>query len=124
MAFVTSTTQAAAPLPAAETPESSFTGGDAALLLMGAMAGATMTKAAKKQYAAMPRNMARQQLGMQFKGLFSKKYRKDSVMGLSPLVFWLLVAAVGLLGILVFGLWGFLVIAALGLILYLLIKKS
>ena len=122
MAFATTTTtQSSTPPTAASNPVS---GGDAAVLLMGALAGASMTKQAKRQYRAMTRKMAWQQLGMSFKGLFSKKYRQKKVAGLSPLAFWLIVAGVALLGILLFGFWGFLVIAALGTIIYLLIKKS
>jgi hypothetical protein len=122
MAFVTTTTtQASVPAPA---NSSTVSGGDAALLLMGALAGASMSKQARRQYRAMTRKMAWQQLGMSFKGLFNKKYRQEKIGGLSPLAFWLIVAGVSLLGILLFGFWGFLVIAALGLIIYLLIKKS
>jgi hypothetical protein len=122
MAFATTTTtQASVPVP---TNSTTVSGGDAALLLMGALAGASMSKQARRQYRAMTRKMAWQQLGMSFKGLFNKKYRQEKIGGLSPLAFWLIVAGVSLLGILLFGFWGFLVIAALGLIIYLLIKKS
>jgi hypothetical protein len=82
-----------------------------------------MSKSARRQYRALTRKMAWKALGDKLKGLFSRQ-RADQIFGLEPLVFWLLVAAVALLGILLFGFWGFLVIAALGVIIYLLLKQN
>ena len=114
-----------APPPAEAQPAAPAEGfsGEAALLLTAALAGASMSKSARRQYRALTRKMAWKALGDKLKGLFSRQ-KADQIFGLEPLVFWLLVAAVALLGILLFGFWGFLVIAALGVIIYLLLKQN
>lgn len=115
-----------APPPAEAKPAAPAEGfsGEAALLLTAALAGASMSKSARRQYRALTRKMAWKALGNKIKGMFSRQQRADQIFGLEPLVFWLLVAAVALLGILLFGFWGFLVIAALGVIIYLLLKQN
>lgn len=100
--------------------------GDAAILLMGALAGATLTKEAKKQYKALSRKLAFQALGLKVKGLFNKKYRRqgEQIAGMELWLFILLVVAAAAIGVALFGLWGFIVILLLAAIIYLLLKQS
>jgi len=124
MSLASYTIQQAAP-PANAAPQSGASG-EIALLMMGLVAGASMTKAARKQYRALTRKMAWQALGFKLKSLFGKKdFGEDQTVAGMPL--WLfIVVAVGAaaLGLWLFGLMGFLLLLALAAIIYLLVKKS
>ncbi|HMP92828.1 MAG TPA: hypothetical protein PKD90_08150 [Phnomibacter sp.] len=122
MAFVT-TTQAAEALP---TPQSQSTpGADASLLLMGALAGAALSKEAQKQSRKMMRKLAWKALGDKLKGMFSKKHRRESEIAGMPLwLFLLLVIAAAAIGLWLFGLLGFLILLGLGAIIYLLLNSN
>jgi hypothetical protein len=124
MALVTTTSQQTAPMEANAQP--AFSQGDAAVLLMGALAGATLSKEAKKQYRALSRKLAWQALGIKVKGVFNKKYRQqgEQVAGMELWLFILLVVAAAAIGVALFGLWGFIVILLLAAIIYLLLKQS
>jgi hypothetical protein len=106
--------------------QSMLANGDAAILLMGALAGATLSKEAKKQYKSLSRKLAWQALGLKFKGLFNKKYRQqgEQIAGMELWLFILLVVAAAAIGVALFGLWGFIVILLLAAIIYLLLKQS
>lgn len=100
--------------------------GDAAILLMGALAGATLSKEAKRQYKSLSRKLAWQAMGLKVKGLFNKKYRQqgEQIAGMELWLFILLVVAAAAIGVALFGLWGFIVILLLAAIIYLLLKQS
>jgi hypothetical protein len=103
--------------------EHTMHGGDAAMLLMGALAGAAMTKEAKRQYRALTRKMAWKALGQKFKGLFKKEFRlDDEIAGMPAWLFIVLVVGGAAIGLWLFGLLGFLVLLGLGVIIYLLIN--
>jgi hypothetical protein len=106
-----------------QTETTLHTYGDAALLLMGALAGASMSKSATKQFRKMKRKMTWQALGMKFKSMFGKK-QQEQIMGMDAWLFVLLVLAVAALGFWAFGVWGFLVLLGLGAIIYLLLKNG
>jgi hypothetical protein len=99
---------------------------DAAMLLMGALAGAAMTKATRKQYRALSRKMAWQALGLRFKSLFGKKNNDipAEIAGMPSWLFLVLVVAAAAIGIWLFGLLGFLIVLGLGVIIYLLLQKD
>lgn len=124
MALVTNTLHLTEAQIAPEQP--AISNGDAALLLMGALAGATMSKEAKKQYKALTRKLAWKALTQKVKGLFSKSHRQqgDTIAGMEPWLFILIVVAAAAIGVALFGLWGFIVILLLGAIVYLLLRQS
>lgn len=124
MAFSTSSVQQSNAAPAL--PAATSATGDASMMLLGALAGVAMTKEARRQYKALSRKMAWQALGLKFKGIFNKKYRAidDKIGGIDSWLFILLVVAAAALGIALFGIWGFIVILALGAIIYLLLQQS
>ncbi len=124
MALVTTISQPSAPVEANAQP--AIAQGDAALLLMGALAGATLSKEAKKQYRALSRKLALQALGQKIKGVFNKKFRKqgEQIAGMETWLFILLVVLAAALGVALFGLWGFIVILLLAAIIYLLLRQS
>lgn len=123
MAFVTSTTALPAQ-PAQPAQSNNLTGGDAALLLMGALAGATMTRSMRRQYRALNRKMVMKAIGLSFASLFNKKLRRDTVAGMPTWLFILLVIAAAAIGLWLFGLLGFLVLIALAIIIYLLLRRA
>jgi hypothetical protein len=113
---------------AQEADQNSFSGGDAALLMAGALAGATMAKATKRQYRQLSRKMAWQAMGYKLKGLFNKKYRgggdMPEVAGLNFWVFLAIVVGAAALGTWLFGFVGFLILLGIGIIIYLLLQDK
>ena len=124
MALVSTISQQAAPLESNTPP--AVSNGDVAVLLMGALAGATLSTSTKKQFKVLTRKLAWQGLGLKVKGVFNKKYRQqgEHVAGMDMWLFILLVVAAAALGVALFGLWGFIVILLLAAIVYLLLKQS
>ncbi len=124
MALVTTNTQQEISVESNTSP--AVTGGDAAVLLMGALAGATLSKEAKKQYKALSRKLAWTALGLKIKGAFSKKHRQqgEQIAGMDMWLFILLVVAAAAIGVWLFGLWGFIVILLLAAIIYLLLRQA
>ena len=111
-----------------EADQHRFSGGDAALLIAGALAGATMAKATKRQYRQLSRQMAWKAMGYKLKGLFSKQYRgggdMPEVAGLNFWVFVAIVVGATLIGTWIFGLTGFLILLGIGVIIYLLLQEK
>lgn len=87
-----------------------------------AFAGTAMSKSMRKQYRSMMRKGFWLAAKQKFKSLFSKQ--QDQVAGLEPWLFILIVVAAAIIGVALFGLWGFIVMLALAAILYLLLKQS
>jgi hypothetical protein len=125
MALVTTTTTEQV-IPVESNTSPAVSGSDAAILLMGALAGATLSKEAKKQYRALRNKLAWQALGLKIKGAFSKKHRHkgDQIAGMDMWLFILLVVAAAAIGVWLFGLWGFIVILLLAAIIYLLLRQA
>lgn len=124
MAFVTTTTTTQAESSQAAEAQQNLSA-DAALLLMGALAGASMTKAARKEYRKLQRKMAWKALGLKFKSMFSRKHQaSDQIFGMDAWLFILLVLAGAAIGFAIFGVWGFLVLLGLGAIIYLLLRNE
>ncbi|MCU0334229.1 MAG: hypothetical protein MUF62_04160 [Chitinophagaceae bacterium] len=122
MSFVSVTSQATTPPPPA--PASGISSADVMLLMMGAVAGASMSKAARRQYRQLRRKLVWQALGQKFKSMFSKKHRfGDTVAGMDMWLFILLAVVAAAIGVWLFGLFGFLVILGLATIIYLLLRN-
>jgi fatty acid desaturase len=98
--------------------------GDAGILLAAALVGSLSARAAKKQYRKALRKAAWQALRNRVLSLFSGKKRRDTIFGLEAWLFFVLVLVAAALGVALFGFWGFLVLVALGVIIYLLLKQS
>jgi hypothetical protein len=122
MSFVSVTSQPATPPPSEQV--SGISSADVMLLMMGALAGAGMSKAALRQYRQLRRKIVWQALSQKFKSVFSKQHRLgDTVAGMDMWLFILLAVVAAALGVWLFGLFGFLVILGLATIIYLLLRK-
>lgn len=114
-----------APAPAPAAPEAnSFSGGDAALLLMGGLAGAALTREAAKKYRSLSRKLAWTAFKSKIKSLFAPKnpLKGEKIAGMEPWLFLLLAVAGAAIGVAIFGLWGFIVMAGLAAVIYLLLE--
>jgi hypothetical protein len=97
-----------------------------ALLMTAALAGASMTKAAKKQYRKMARKAAFTMVGYKIKRMFGFKAPDvpDTIFGMNFWLFLGIVVVAAAFGAWLFGFWAFLVLVALGFIIYLLVKDD
>lgn len=121
MALVTNTIQSEATTELDLANTSSMPTGEAALVLGGALAAATLTRASRKQYRKMVRKATWKMAVLKIKSLFGGKSNvPDEVMGLNFWVFVGLVALAAILGTAFFGLTGFLILLGLAVIIYLL----
>lgn len=121
MSFVSVTSQPALGPTAA--PATGFSSADAVLLLMGALAGATISKAARRQYRQLRRRLVWQALGQRLAAMFGKKRgAADTIAGMDAWLFILLVVVAAALGVWLFGLLAFLVILGLAAVIYLLLR--
>jgi hypothetical protein len=117
------TTEQIETVPAASQP--TLTSSDAAVLMVAALAGASMTKAARRQYRKMTRKMAWQAMGYKIKsglGFKTSGDVPDTVMGLNFWVFLAIVVGAIILGTILFGVTGFLILLGIGIIIYLLLN--
>lgn len=103
----------------------SFSSSDAAVLMMTALAGVSMTKAARKQYRKMVRNAAWKAMVYKMKAALGfKKNVPETVMGLDFWVFLAIVVGAVILGTILFGITGFLILLGIGIIIYLLLNDK
>jgi len=112
-------------VPAASQP--SFSTSDAAVLMVAALAGASMTKAARRQYRKMTRKMAWKAMGHKLKsglGFKTSGDVPDTVMGLNFWVFLAIVVGAIIIGTILFGVTGFLILLGIGIIIYLLLNDK
>lgn len=93
-----------------------------ALLLMAAISGVAMTKKMHKQYGIILRKALWLTARQKLKGMLGKK--QDQIAGMEPWLFILLAIAASVLGVALLGLWGFIVIIALGAIIYFALRQS
>lgn len=117
---LTSTTQALPVAPPSQ-PTGDVSGFDlAGLALLAAITGVAVTKSGRKAMRKAIRQLAWKNMKLSIKNLFTKGKR---IAGMDDWLFLLLVIALAAIGVWLFGLWGFLVILLLGLILYLLLRN-
>jgi len=123
LSSTTSTTVQPVTVPAEAQP--SFSSSDAAVLMMTALAGASMTKAARKQYRKIVRKATWKALGYKMKATLGfKQDVPDTVMGLNFWVFIAIVVGAVILGTILFGITGFLILLGIGIIIYLLLNDK
>ncbi len=125
MALSSTNTITEQPLAVPAEAQTSFTSSDAAVLMMTALAGASMTKAARKQYRKMVRKATWKALGYKMKATLG--FRQDvpeTVMGLNFWVFIAIVVGAVILGTILFGITGFLILLGIGIIIYLLLNDK
>jgi hypothetical protein len=109
------------------TTQPSLPTSDVAILLMGALAGASMTKTARRQYRKMMRKATWKMLGYKMKaalGFKSSNNVPETVWGMN---FWLFLALVIVgvaIGTWLFGLAGFLILTGIAAIILLLLKDD
>lgn len=108
--------------PAQSTSVADNFSAEMAILMTAAFAGTAMSKSMRKQYRSMMRKGFWLAAKQKFKSLFGKQ--EDQVAGLEPWLFILIVVAAAIIGVALFGWWGFIVMLALAAILYLLLKQS
>lgn len=124
MAFVTNTIQEAPTAEVTTNQSSEITTGEASLILGGALAAATLTKASRKQYRKMVRKATWKMAKLKVASLFGGKSSvPDEVMGLNFWVFVGIVALAAIVGTAVFGLTGFLALLGIAIIIYLLTSE-
>jgi hypothetical protein len=122
---ITSTTVQPAEVVPATQP--ALTNSDAALLLVGALAGVSMTKTARRQYRKMARKATWKMLGYKMKAALGIKNNgevPDTILGIN---FWLFLGllVVGVaVGTWLFGLAGFLILVGIAVIILLLVKDD
>lgn len=127
MALATTNTTIEQPeaVPAANQPALTSTG--AAVLMMTALAGASMTKAARRQYRKMTRKMAWKAMGYKIKsglGFKTSGDVPDTVMGMNFWVFMAVAVGAVILGTILFGVTGFLILLGIAIIIYLLLNGN
>jgi hypothetical protein len=93
--------------------------------MMTALAGASMTKAARRQYRKMVRKATWKALGYKMKATLGfKQDVPETVMGLNFWVFIAIVVGAVILGTILFGITGFLILLGIGIIIYLLLNEK
>lgn len=110
-------------VPAAHQPGMSSS--DAAVLMMAALAGVSMTKTARRQYRKMTRKMAWKAMGQKIKAGLGFKTSGDipeTVMGMNFWVFLAVAVGAVILGTVIFGITGFLILLGIAIIIYLLLN--
>lgn len=125
MALSSTTTNTVQPVAVPSEAQPSFSSSDAAVLMMTALAGASMTKAARRQYRKMVRNAAWKAMGYKMKAALGFKQNvPETVMGLDFWVFLAIVVGAVILGTILFGITGFLILLGIGIIIYLLLNDK
>lgn len=114
------------PVEASVASQPALPSSELALLMMGAMAGAAMTKAARKEYRKMARKTTWKMVGYKMKRMLGFKAPDvpDTIFGMNFWLFFGIVVVGAAFGAWLFGFWAFLVLIALGLIIYLLVKDD
>lgn len=122
---ITSTTVPQVEVPAA--PQPSLPASDAAILLMSALAGAAMTKTARRQYRKMARKATWKLLGYKMKaalGFRRSNEVPETVFGMSFWLFLGIIIVAVALGTWLFGLAGFLILVAIAAIILFLLRDD
>jgi hypothetical protein len=114
------------PIEAPVAPQHALPSSEIALLMTAAVAGASMTKAAKKQYRKMARKAAFSMMGYKIKRMLGFKAPDvpDTIFGMNFWLFFGIVVVGAAFGAWLFGFWAFLVLIGLGVIIYLLVKDD
>jgi hypothetical protein len=125
MALSLTNTVTEQPLPASPAAEPALSTSDAAALLTIALAGAAATKASKRYYRKMARKAAWKMMGMKMKAALGfKQDVPDTVMGLNFWLFLGIVVAASILGVVLFGVLGFIIVLGIAFIIYLLLNDK
>jgi hypothetical protein len=125
LSTTSTTTEQIETVPAASQP--TLNSSDAAVLMVAALAGASMTKAARRQYRKMTRKMAWQAMGYKIKsglGFKTSGDIPDTVMGMNFWVFLAVAVGAVILGTVIFGITGFLILLGIAIIIYLLLNSN